>query len=401
MLEGKKVLIGVTGGIAAYKIPTLVRLLVKAGADVKVVMTPSAADFVTPLTLATVSKNPIVTDFFHPETGEWYNHVELGLWADLMVIAPLTANTMAKMANGMADNLLLATYMSAKCAVMFAPAMDLDMYKHPSTKMNMDKLVSFGNILIPAASGELASGLSGEGRMQEPEYIFDRIKDFFFEGNSFSGKKVVVTAGPTFEAIDPVRFIGNHSSGKMGIDIADELANRGAEVVLICGPSSISGKNGKVNRINVTSSDEMYEATTNAFKNADAAILAAAVADYKPREVSDVKIKKKADDMRIELVKTHDILAALGKVKKEGQVLVGFALETNNELENARDKLQRKNLDFIVLNSLKNPGAGFKHATNQITIVHKDNKVQDFELKSKAEVAKDIVNTLADKLRLS
>lgn len=399
MLQGKKVLIGVTGGIAAYKIPTLVRLLVKAQADVKVVMTPSAADFVTPLTLATVSKNPIVTDFFHAETGEWYNHVDLGLWADVMVIAPLTANTLSKMANGQADSLLMATYMSAKCPVMFAPAMDLDMYKHPSTKVNIDTLISYGNILIPAASGELASGLSGEGRMEEPENIFERIKDFFFEGNSFSGKKVVVTAGPTFEAIDPVRFIGNHSSGKMGIDIADELAFRGALVTLVCGPSSIASKNGKVNRINVTSSDEMFEATTEAFKNADAAILAAAVADYKPAQVSDIKIKKKTDDMNIELVKTHDILATLGKHKKANQVLVGFALETNNELENAKDKLNRKNLDFIVLNSLKNPGAGFKHATNQITIVHKDNKVQDFELKSKAEVAKDIVNVLADKLK--
>ncbi len=400
MLQGKKVLVGISGGIAAYKIPYLVRLLVKNGAEVKVVMTPTAADFVTPLTLATVSKNPIITDFFHPETGEWYNHVELGLWADLMVIAPLTANTLAKMAHGQADNLLMATYMSAKCPVMFAPAMDLDMYKHPSTKINIDRLISYGNILIPATSGELASGLSGEGRLEEPEKIFELIKDFFFQGNSLSGKKVIVTAGPTFEAIDPVRFIGNHSSGKMGIDIADELANRGAEVVLVCGPSGIANKNGKVKRINVTSSDEMYTATTEAFKNADAAILAAAVADYKPKDVSDIKIKKKSDDMNIELVKTHDILAALGESKKGGQILVGFALETNNELENAKEKLLRKNLDFIVLNSLKHPGAGFKHSTNQITIVHKNNKIQDFELKSKTEVAKDIVDTLAEKLKV-
>lgn len=400
MLQGKKVLVGISGGIAAYKIPYLVRLLVKSGAEVKVVMTPSAADFVTPLTLSTVSKNPIISDFFHPETGEWYNHVELGLWADLMVIAPVTANTLAKMSNGQADNFLMATYMSAKCQVMFAPAMDLDMYKHPSTKINIDKLVSYGNILIPATTGELASGLSGEGRLEEPEKIFDIIRDFFLKGNSLSGKKVVVTAGPTYEAIDPVRFIGNHSSGKMGIDIADELASRGAQVVLVCGPSGIASKNGKVKRINVTSSDEMYNATTEEFKGADAAILAAAVADYKPKEVSDIKIKKKTDDMKIDLVKTHDILAALGKEKRDSQVLVGFALETNNELENAKDKLLRKNLDFIVLNSLKNPGAGFKHNTNQITIVHKNNKVQDFELKSKTEVAKDIVDALTEKLKV-
>lgn len=399
MLEGKKVLIGISGGIAAYKIPYLVRLLIKNGAEVKVMMTPSASSFVTPLTLATVSKNPVIIDFYNTENGEWNNHVDLALWADLMVMAPVTANTLAKMSNGQADNFLLATYMSAKCPVMFAPAMDLDMYHHPSTKINIDKLVSFGNKLIPATSGELASGLSGEGRLEEPEKIFEIIRDFFFERSSLNGKKVIVTAGPTFEAIDPVRFIGNHSSGKMGIDIADELANRGADVTLVCGPSGISNKNGRVKRINVTSSDEMYEATTKAFKTADAAILAAAVADYKPKDVSDIKIKKKSDDMKIDLIKTHDILAALGQVKNAKQVLVGFALETNNELENAKDKLIRKNLDFIVLNSLKNPGAGFKHPTNQITILHKDNKVQDFELKSKVEVAKDIVDTLAEKLK--
>jgi len=399
MLQGKKVLIGITGGIAAYKIPYLVRYLIKNGAEVKVVMTPSAASFVTPLTLATVAKNPVMIDFFNHETGEWNNHVELALWADVMVIAPVTANTLAKMAHGQADNFLLATYMSAKCKVLFAPAMDLDMYRHPSTKININTLVSYGNQLIPPTTGELASGLSGEGRLEEPEKIFEIIRDFFFEESSLKGKKVVVTAGPTFEAIDPVRFIGNHSSGKMGIDIADELANRGADVTLVCGPSGISNKNGKVHRINVTSSDEMYTATTQAFITADAAILAAAVADYKPKEVSEIKIKKKSDDMKIELIKTHDILAALGKVKTPQQILVGFALETNNELENAKEKLVRKNLDFIVLNSLQNAGAGFKHSTNQITIVHKDNKVQDFELKTKVEVAKDIVNTLAEKLK--
>jgi phosphopantothenoylcysteine decarboxylase/phosphopantothenate--cysteine ligase len=399
MLQGKKVLVGISGGIAAYKIPYLVRLLVKNGAEVKVIITPAAAGFVTPLTLSTVSKNPVFSHFFNPESGEWFNHVELGVWADLMVIAPLTANTLAKMANGQADNLLLATYMSAKCPVMFAPAMDLDMYQHPGTRNNIEKLVSYGNILIPATSGELASGLTGEGRLEEPEKIFDSIREFFFKNGSLTGKKIIVTAGPTYEAIDPVRFIGNHSSGKMGIDIADELASRGAEVVLVCGPSSIASKQGKVKRINVTSSDEMFVATTEEFKTAHAAILAAAVADYKPREVSDIKIKKKSDDMKIDLVKTHDILAALGASKTQGQILVGFALETNNELENAKEKLARKNLDFIVLNSLNNPGAGFKHATNQVTIVHKNNKVEDFELKSKSEVAKDIVNTLAEKLK--
>jgi len=396
-LEGKKILVGVCGGIAAYKIPHLVRLLVKQGAEVKVMMSPAARDFVTPLTLSTVSKHPVFIDFYKNDTGEWNQHVELALWADLIIMAPLTANTLAKMAHGQADNFMLATYMSAKCDVFFAPAMDLDMYQHPSTLHNIKTLESFGHILVPATSGELASGLSGEGRMEEPENIYQAVARYFEQAGSLTGKKIVVTAGPTYEAIDPVRFIGNHSSGKMGIDIADELASRGAEVVLVCGPSHIQHHSSHIQRINVTSAEEMYEATTHAFKEADAAILAAAVADYKPKEVSDTKIKKKSDDMSIELVKTHDILASLGKIKTENQVLVGFALETNNELENAKEKLVKKNLDFIVLNSLQHKGAGFKHATNQVTIVHKDNKIQDFELKSKTEVARDIVNVLAEK----
>lgn len=395
MLSGKKILVGVTGGIAAYKIPNLIRLLVKQGAEVQVLMSKAAHDFVTPLTLATVSKRPVITEFYNTADGSWSNHVELGLWADAMLIAPATARTLSCMAHGQADNLLLATYLSARCPVFFAPAMDLDMYAHPATRENIQRLISFGNHLIPAASGELASGLSGEGRMEEPENIVALLAGYFRTAGRFGGKKIVVTAGPTYEAIDPVRFIGNHSSGKMGIEIADILAGQGAEVVLICGPSSVKHTCGHVRRINVTSAEEMYQAATAEYEQADAAILAAAVADYRPKEVAGTKIKKKSDDMVIELVKTHDILATLGSRKREGQILVGFALETDNEMENARIKLEKKNLDFIVLNSLQDKGAGFRHDTNKITILHRSNKIDNFELKSKSAVAGDIADTLA------
>lgn len=400
-LSGKKILVGVSGGIAAYKIPHFIRLLVKDGAEVKVIMTPAAADFVTPLTLATVSKNPVDTVFFNTDDGRWTNHVELGLWADVMIIAPLTANTMAKMVHGESENLLLATYLSARCPVFFCPAMDLDMYAHPATQENIQTLIQRGNILIPAASGELASGLSGEGRMEEPENIAEILKDHFLTSTRFSGKKILITAGPTYEAIDPVRFIGNHSSGKMGIDIADTLAAQGAEIILVCGPSAVKNKNGNVTRHNVVSAKQMFDIATAIFDTCDAAILAAAVADYRPREVAENKIKKTGDEMVIELVKNPDILGTLGIAKKKGQVLAGFALETNDELEHARQKLEKKNLDFIVLNSLNDKGAGFQYATNKITILHQNNKIDTFELKSKSEVARDIADALAEKMGLA
>lgn len=397
MLKGKKILIGVTGGIASYKIPNLVRLLIKAEAEVKVIMTPSATSFVTPVTLSTVSKNPVYIELFDSKTGKWNNHVELALWADLMVIAPLSANTLSKMAHGQSDNLLLTTYLSSKCPVMFAPAMDLDMYQHPTTKENIDKLVSFGHQLIPATNGELASGLSGEGRMEEPERIFEIIQLHFEEKKSLSNKTILVTAGPTYEALDPVRFIGNHSSGKMGIEIADELSRRGAKVILICGPSSVNHTEKSIERINIISAEEMYEAAQEYFPSCNAAILSAAVADYKPKEVSITKIKKNDTELSLELTKTHDVLSSLGKIKKDNQILVGFALETDNEMENAKTKLEKKNLDFIVLNSLQDKGAGFKGDTNKITILHRNNKIDNFELKSKKLVAIDIVNTLESK----
>lgn len=400
MLSGKKILIGVSGGIAAFKIPNLVRLFVKSGADVKVIMTPAAKDFVTPLTLATVSKNPVESEFFDSGSGEWTNHVELGLWADVIIVAPATANTIAKMVSGESENLLLATYLSARCPVFFCPAMDLDMYSHESTQTNIQTLLNRGNRIIPATSGELASGLSGEGRMEEPEMIYEKISTFFESKSRFENKKVLVTAGPTYEAIDPVRFIGNHSTGKMGIEIADTLADQGAQVVLICGPSSIHHKNYSIKRINVTSASEMFEMAKIEFANSDAAILSAAVADYRPKSVSENKIKKNEEELVIELVKNPDILGTLGSLKKENQVLVGFALETDNELDNAKSKLNKKNLDFIVLNSLKDKGAGFQHSTNKVTILDNDNNILNFELKSKTEVAKDIVQVLASKLKL-
>jgi phosphopantothenoylcysteine decarboxylase/phosphopantothenate--cysteine ligase len=400
ILSGKKVLLGITAGIAAYKTASLVRLFIKLGAEVKVVMTPASKDFITPLTLSTLSKNPVHSTFYDKEDEEnemWNSHVDLGLWADYIVIAPATANTMSKMANGICDNLLLAVYLSAQCPIYFAPAMDLDMYIHPSTKNTLETLKSFGNTIIPATSGELASGLVGEGRMAEPEDIVSFIENDILSKLLLKGKKVLLTAGPTYEAIDPVRFIGNHSSGKMGFAIAKAAANLGAEVYLISGPSHQQINHSLVRRIDVISADDMYKAAHQYFKEVDVAILSAAVADYKPKNVATQKIKKKGSTLDIELTQTKDILASLGEIK-EHQFLVGFALETNNELENAKGKLKRKNLDAIILNSLQDKGAGFATDTNKITIIDKDLNEKSFELKSKVEVAKDIISEIIKKI---
>ncbi|MBP1840217.1 bifunctional phosphopantothenoylcysteine decarboxylase/phosphopantothenate--cysteine ligase CoaBC [Formosa algae] len=399
ILSGKKILLGISAGIAAYKTASLVRLFIKAGADVKVVMTPASIDFVTPLTLSTLSKHPVVSSFYNDEdeSAVWNSHVELGLWADLLVIAPATANTMSKMANGTCDNLLLATYLSAKCPVYFAPAMDLDMYKHPSTAHSFEKLQGFGNVMIPATSGELASGLVGEGRMAEPEDIVYFIEQHILGNLPLHGKKVMITAGPTYEAIDPVRFIGNHSSGKMGFELAQTAANLGAEVTLISGPTNQTLKHNAVNIIPIISAQDMYEQAQLHFKDADIAICAAAVADYKPKEVALQKIKKDDSALTLELEKTKDVLAFLGAIKSN-QFLVGFALETNNELEHAKGKLKRKNLDLIVLNSLNDKGAGFKADTNKITLIDAKEHIIEFNLKSKAEVAQDIFNEILNQL---
>lgn len=399
ILSGKNILLGVTAGIAAYKTTYLVRLFIKAGAQVQVVMTPASKDFVTPLTLSTLSKNPVHSTFYDKEEENelWNSHVDLGLWADYVLIAPATANTLSKMANGSSNNLLLATYLSAKCPVYFAPAMDLDMYKHPSTKESISKLEEFGNICIPVASGELASGLDGEGRMSEPEDIIAFMEADILSQLPLKGKKVLITAGPTYEAIDPVRFIGNHSSGKMGFELAKTAANLGAEVVLIAGITNEKVEHSFINRIDVISAQDMYEQTHNFYATVDIAILSAAVADYKPKEISLTKIKKKTAEMSIELEKTKDILASLGDSKKD-QFLVGFALETDNEIENAKEKLKRKNLDLIVLNSLQDKGAGFKKETNKITVIDKSEKISEFGLKSKAEVAQDIFNEILDRI---
>ncbi len=400
MLRGKNILIGVTGSIAAYKSALLVREFIKGGANVKVVITNSAKDFITPLTLSTLSKHPVLSDFTEGNQGVWNNHVELGLWADAFIIAPASANTIAKMANGVCDNLLLATYLSAKCPVYIAPAMDLDMYKHLSTKGNLEKIKSFGNTIIPPGNGELASGLIGEGRMAEPEEIYAFVAEIFLGKDSLKGKKILVTAGPTYEAIDPVRFIGNHSSGKMGIAIANELAQRGALVSLVCGPISETIDTKGVSVTHVVSADEMYKACTKLFGKMDAAIMAAAVADYKPASVSNKKIKKgTADFNSIALIGTKDILKELSRQKNKRQLLVGFALETDNEINNAKKKLKEKNLDFVVMNSLKEKGAGFSHNSNKISIITKNNKVINFELKSKSEVAKDIIKELTKLFR--
>lgn len=399
VLNGKKILLGITAGIAAYKTASLVRLFIKSGAEVKVIMTPASKDFITPLTLSTLSKNPVHSTFYDKEDENelWNNHVDLGLWADIFLIAPATANTLSKMSNGACNNLLLATYLSAKCPVYFAPAMDLDMYIHDSTKESLGKLQAFGNIMIPATSGELASGLVGEGRMAEPEDIVAFIeKDVLFK-LPLKGKKILITAGPTYEAIDPVRFIGNHSSGKMGFAIANAAANLGAEVFLVSGPSHQKIQHASVNRIDVVSADEMYKAAHLYYKSVDVAILSAAVADYGPKNMATQKIKKKDAALEIQLVPTKDILASLGAIK-EHQYLVGFALETNNELENAKGKLKRKNLDAIVLNSLQDKGAGFATDTNKITIIDKDLNQKSFGLKSKVEVAKDIMNEIVLKI---
>ncbi len=395
ILSGKKILLGITAGIAAYKTANLVRLFIKSGAEVQIVMTPASKDFVTPLTLSTLSKRPVYSEFYDKasENELWNNHVELGLWADLMIIAPATANTLSKMAHGTCDNLLMATYLSAKCPVYAAPAMDLDMYKHQSTKESIAKLEEFGNFIIPATSGELASGLVGEGRMAEPEAIVSFVEKTIMSQLPLYGKKVMITAGPTYEAIDPVRFIGNHSSGKMGFALANAASNLGAEVHLILGPTHLQVTHANIHVTRVTSADEMYEAAHQYFPDTDIAILAAAVADYTPENTATQKIKKKSQTLSISLRPTKDILASLGTLKKQ-QFLVGFALETNDELANAKDKLQRKNLDGIVLNSLQDKGAGFATDTNKITYIHRDLTAVPYSLKTKEEVAVDIFNEI-------
>jgi len=393
MLKNKKIILGVCGSIAAYKSAILVRLLVKAGANVKVILTADAANFITPLTLATLSKNPVYTQYFEEETGVWSNHVELGLWADFMIIAPASANTLAKMAGGLCDNLLTAVYLSAKCPVYVAPAMDLDMWKHESTRNNIDKIISYGNQVIQPGSGELASGLYGEGRMAEPEEIVAFLNDKIKASLPLLGKKIMVTAGPTYEAIDPVRFIGNHSSGKMGFAIADQFASLGADVTLITGPTA-EKSNYPIRRIDVVSAADMLQACKAEFTSANITVMSAAVADYTPVQKADQKIKKTSSEFSLDLKKTADILATLGQSKTSDQILVGFALETQNEEEYAKSKLIKKNLDLIVLNSLNDKGAGFKMDTNKITIFNKAAEKTVFEMKSKAEVAIDICNEI-------
>lgn len=399
ILSGKNILLGITAGIAAYKTAGLVRLFIKAGANVKVVMTPASKDFITPLTLSTLSKNPVHSSFTNDDDDNavWNNHVELGLWADLFIVAPATANTLSKMANGVCDNLLMATYLSAKCPVYAAPAMDLDMYKHPTTLASLKLLKSFGNIIIPATSGELASGLVGEGRMAEPEAIVAFIEQDVLGKLPLKGKKILITAGPTYEAIDPVRFIGNHSSGKMGFEIAVAAANLGAQVLLITGPTHETVSHSLISISKVTSALEMYDEVHKHFGTANIAILSAAVADYKPKYVASQKIKKKETTLTIELEKTKDILKSLGAIKKN-QFLVGFALETNNELEHAKEKLKAKNLNLIVLNSLNDKGAGFGGSTNKVTFITHNNEVIEHQLKSKAEVAKDLMQQILNQL---
>lgn len=393
MLQGKKIVLGITGSIAAYKACYLIRGLIKQGAEVQVVITPSGKEFITPLTLSTLTGKPVVSEFFDRRDGSWHSHVQLGLWADAMVIAPASASTIGKMANGVADNMLITTYLSMKAPVFVAPAMDLDMYAHPSTQKNLDTLRSYGNHIIEPGTGFLASKLEGKGRMEEPEKIIEVLDSFFQEQTDLKGKKILITAGPTYEKLDPVRFIGNYSSGKMGIALAEECARRGAEVELICGPVSIKTSHPNIHRTDVESAAQMYKAATEAFPNANAAILCAAVADFTPANVADNKIKREGNKLTLELAPTQDIAKALGEMKKENQVMVGFALETNDEENHAKEKLQKKNLDFIVLNSLQDDGAGFQHNTNKVTLIDKAGE-EKFPLKSKKEVAKDIVNNL-------
>jgi phosphopantothenoylcysteine decarboxylase/phosphopantothenate--cysteine ligase len=392
MLHQKKILVGITGSIAAYKVATLVRLLIKQGAEVKVIMTKSATEFISPLTLSTLSKQHVLTNLYNND--EWENHVQLGRWADLMLIAPLSANTLSKMASGACDNILLAIYLSATCPVVMAPAMDEDMWHHPAVQNNIQKLKSYGNHILPVNNGELASGLIGEGRMAEPEEMVGYLKAYFAENQDLKGKKILITAGPTYEAIDPVRFIGNRSSGKMGVAIARECFNRGADVILVLGPVSSNFDTSGLNVIKVQTANEMFEACKTIFHTVDIAIMAAAVADYTPKMAEAQKIKKQNSEFSLELVKTPDILQYLGSVKRQNQLLVGFALETHNEHRFALEKLKSKNADLIVLNSITNPGVGFNFDTNQVTIFDKMGKVLPFELKQKNLVAKDIVNTL-------
>lgn len=395
MLKGKKIVLGITGSIAAYKACLLIRQLIKRGAEVQVVITPAGKEFITPITLSALTHKPVISEFFSQRDGTWNSHVDLGLWADAMVVAPCTASTLGKMAHGIADNMLITTYLSMKAPVFIAPAMDLDMYRHPSTQANMKTLLSYGNHIIEPESGFLASGLEGKGRMEEPEVIADRLDQFFSENSQpspIAGKKVVITAGPTYEKIDPVRFIGNYSSGKMGFAIAEECLRRGADVTLVAGPVSLTCSSG-IRRLDVESCQDMYDAATSEFADADVAILAAAVADFRPALVADRKIKRDKDDMVITLCPTHDIAAALGASKKAGQTLVAFALETNDEEANAMRKLEKKNADFVVLNSLRNEGTCFRTDQNQIEIVSRDGKTS-YEKKSKADTASDIVDYL-------
>ena len=396
-LQGKKIVLGITGSIAAYKAAMLIRLLIKKGAEVQVVITPAGKEFITPITLSALTSKPVISEFFAQRDGSWHSHVALGQWADAMLIAPATASSIGKMAHGVADNMLITTYLSMKAPVFVAPAMDLDMFAHPSTTENLNTLRRYGNHIIEPAEGELASHLVGKGRMEEPENIVAYLERYFDQSEQLAGKKIVITAGPTYEKIDPVRFIGNYSSGKMGFALAEECAARGAEVTLVAGPVQLKTTHPNIQRIDVESCAEMYAATTEAFKTADCGILCAAVADFTPEKTADTKIKREGDDLVLSLKPTHDIAAALGQMKQSHQRLVGFALETNDEVTHAQGKLERKNLDFIVLNSLNDKGAGFRHDTNKITIISRE-EVKEYPLKSKSEVASDIIDYYSSKL---
>lgn len=393
MMKGKKIVLGITGSIAAYKAAVLTRLLIKKGAEVQIVITPAGKEFITPITLSALTSKPVISEFFSQRDGTWHSHVDLGLWADAMLIAPATASTIGKMAHGIADNMLITTYLSMKAPVFVAPAMDLDMFAHPATQHNLDILRSYGNHIIEPTAGELASHLVGKGRMEEPENIVAALESFFQKNSSMAGKKILITAGPTYEKIDPVRFIGNYSSGKMGYALAEECAARGAEVTLVSGPVNLSVNHPNINRIDVESAEQMYNACMSHYPTSDAGILCAAVADFTPECVADKKIKREKNDLTLNLRPTHDIAAALGKIKTDSQRLVGFALETNNETAHAQDKLKRKNFDFIVLNSLNDKGAGFRCDTNKITIID-SSKAEEYPLKTKKEVAADIIDKL-------